>query len=72
MSCSWPAVWALQAGAFEEASTDLEAAVAASGQLGRTADRYGIAATLVLHITDEISASLEPSLEGALLARRGV
>jgi tetratricopeptide (TPR) repeat protein len=59
---------ALQAGGFEEAETDLEAAVAASDQLGRTADQYGIAATLVLHITDEISASLEPSLEGALLA----
>ena len=59
---------ALQAGAIEEAATDLEAAVAASDQLGRTADRYGIAATLVLHITDEISASLEPNLEGALLA----
>jgi tetratricopeptide (TPR) repeat protein len=59
---------ALEARAFEEAVTDLEAAVAVSDQLGRTADRYGIAATLVLHITDEISASLEPNLEGALLA----
>jgi tetratricopeptide (TPR) repeat protein len=59
---------ALQAGALEEAATDLEAAVAASDQLGRTADRYGITATLVLHITDEISAALEPNLEGALLA----
>lgn len=32
------------------------------------ADRYGIAATLVLHISDEIPASLGPNLEGALLA----
>jgi hypothetical protein len=47
---------------------DLEAAVAVSDELGRTVDRFGIAATLVLHITDEIAASLEPSLEGALLA----
>jgi tetratricopeptide (TPR) repeat protein len=59
---------ALQAGAFGEAATDLEAAAAASDELGRTVDRYGIAATLVLHITDEVSASLEPSLKGALLA----
>ena len=59
---------ALHAGAVGEAATDLEAAVAASDQLGRMADRYGIAATLVLHITDEISASLGPNLEGALLA----
>jgi len=59
---------ALQAGAFDEAATDLEAAVAASDQLGRMVDRYGIAATLILHITDEISASLGPNLEGALLA----
>lgn len=59
---------ALQAGAFEEAATDLEAAVAAADQLGRTADQYGITATLVLHITSEVSASLEPNLEDALLA----
>jgi tetratricopeptide (TPR) repeat protein len=58
---------ALQASSFEEAVTDLETAVGASDQLGQTADRYGIVATLVLHITDEISASLEPNLEGALL-----
>jgi tetratricopeptide (TPR) repeat protein len=59
---------ALQAGSFDEAVTDLEAAVGASDKLGQAADRYGIAATLVLHITNEMSASLEPSLEGALLA----
>lgn len=59
---------ALRAEAFEEAATDLEAAVAIPDQLGRTVERYGITATLVLHVTDEISASLEPSLDGALLA----
>ena len=59
---------ALEAGAIEEAATDLEAAVGAADRLGSTADRYGITTSLVLPITDEISASLEPSLEGALLA----
>ncbi len=59
---------ALRAGAFEEAATDLEAALATPDELGRTVERYGITATLVLHVTDEISASLEPSLAGALLA----
>lgn len=59
---------ALQAGALQEAAIDLEAAVAASAELGRTFDRYGIDVTLVLHVTEEISASLEPNLESALLA----
>ena len=59
---------ALQAGALEEATTDLEAAVGASAGLGRTFDRYGIQVTLLLHVTDEISASLEPNLESALIA----
>ena len=59
---------ALQAGALEEATTDLEAAVGASAGLGRTFDRYGIQVTLVLHVTEEISVSLEPNLESALLA----
>ena len=59
---------ALQAGTFDEATTDLEAAVAAAAGLGRTFDRYGVAVTLMLHVTDEISASLEPNLESALLA----
>ena len=59
---------ALQVGALEEATTDLEAAVGASAGLGRTFDRYGIQVTLVLHVTEEISVSLEPNLESALLA----
>ena len=59
---------ALDAGAFEEAATDLEAAVAASAQLGRTFARYGIALTLALHVTDEISAALAPNPASALLA----
>ncbi len=59
---------ALEAGAFEEAVTDLEAAVAASAELGRTFARYGIAMTLALHVTDEISAALAPNAASAILA----
>jgi tetratricopeptide (TPR) repeat protein len=59
---------ALQAGALDEAVTDLDAAVAAAAGLRHTFDRYGIAVTLVLHVTEEISASLEPNLESVLLA----
>lgn len=59
---------ALQAGALDEAATDLDASVAGSTDLGRTFDRCGIAVTLALHVTDEISAALAPNLESALLA----
>jgi len=59
---------ALQAGALDEAATDLDASVAGSTDLGRTFDHCGIAVTLALHVTDEISAALAPNLESALLA----
>jgi tetratricopeptide (TPR) repeat protein len=59
---------ALQAGAFDEAVTDLEAALTASAELGRTFDHYGIAVTLALHVTDEVSAALAPTPASALLA----
>lgn len=59
---------ALKTGAFEEAVTDLEFAVAHAGELGKVLDRYKASLTVTLAVTDLFAAHLPMNAEGAGLA----
>ncbi|GAB4255619.1 MULTISPECIES: DUF4236 domain-containing protein [Deferrisoma] len=58
---------ALKLGRLEEAAAHLATAAEKHRDLGRHVSKYGIAATLRLPITDEVSAQVGPDLRGVLL-----
>lgn len=59
---------ALKSGRLPEAIRDLSAAAARADELGRYLSRYGIAATMRLEVTEEVTAHVGPDLRGVLLA----
>lgn len=59
---------ALKSGRLSEAIRDLSAAAARADELGRYLARYGIAATMRLDVTEEVTAHVGPDLRGVLLA----
>lgn len=58
---------ALKRGRLNEAAEYLEAAARKHRRLGSHFDKYGLAATMSLPITDEVSAQVGPDLRGVLL-----
>jgi tetratricopeptide (TPR) repeat protein len=59
---------ALKKGRLDEAINDLTAAAGQQKELGRYLSNYGVAATMSLAITEQVSAHIEPNLHGVLLA----
>jgi len=59
---------ALKNGLFDEARIHFRAALAHERKLGRYFDKYGIASTVSLPITDEVAAHMGPDRRGILLA----
>jgi tetratricopeptide (TPR) repeat protein len=58
----------LKRGLFDEARMHFRDALADEGKLGRYFDKYGIASTISLPITDEVAAHMGPDPRGILLA----
>jgi len=58
---------ALKQQRLEEAATYLATAAEKHSRLGRYFSKYGISATMILPITDEVSAHVPPNLRGVLL-----
>lgn len=59
---------ALKKGRLDDAIKYLTAAAGQEKELGRYLSNYGIAATMSLPITEQLSAHIEPNLHGVLLA----
>jgi len=59
---------ALKLGRLEEATQYLGTAAGHERELGHYLSHYGIAATMSLAITEEVSAHIEPDIHGVLLA----
>ena len=61
-------VLALKQGLLKEAEVDLKTAVDHADRLGKGLERYGISSTLSVQISDELTAHLPHTREGAMLA----
>jgi tetratricopeptide (TPR) repeat protein len=61
-------VLALKKGQLDEAVRDLTAAAGKEQELGKQLATYGINATMSLAVTEEVTAHIEPSARGVLLA----
>jgi tetratricopeptide (TPR) repeat protein len=61
-------VLALKQGSLQEAEADLKTAIEHADHLGKGLERYGISSTLSVQISDEFTAHLPHTREGAMLA----